>query len=149
MGETEKMYKKVYNIPSESIEPEVERQLTVARIDPPGPFPGYIKPDQLEKFKNEPGIVDLLIGLGRLEEGQDWLIQQSINSNRQRRRIEAELIRLRKELADEKRMREEQERAAADKTKLDVWKLIMRVIPWLILAGLGLWIAGGRGPIGK
>ena len=145
------MFKK-YVIPAENIEPEVERQLTIGLVQPPGPFEGHLKAEQLSLLKNEPGIVEMLIGLDKLEQGEDWLIQQSLASNRQRRGMEASMIRLRAfihaeveklsgDLEKERILREEKQRALDDKSKLDLWPLIVKVIIWA--AGLGLAVTLG------
>jgi hypothetical protein len=127
--------KKSFTLIAENIEPDVERALTVALIDPPGPFDGQLKPSQLELLKNEPGIVDILVGLDRLEQGQDWLIQQTLNSNRQRRRLEAEIIRLRRQLQEERVIREERERAVLDQSKIELWPLFKKVLIWALTVG--------------
>ncbi len=139
MGDTDRIMKKRYTIPIEDIESDIKRQLTIPLVDPPGPFNGYLDPEKLKMLENKPEILDILTGLAKLEEGVDWLVQQSLFSNRQRRSMEAEILRLRKQITDEKREREEKQRATDDKSKFDIMDLLKKVIPWLLTAGLGLW----------
>lgn len=145
------MFKKSYPMPAENIEPDIERLLTIPLASAPGPFEGHLKPEQLNLLKDEPGVVDMLIGLDKLEQGQDWLIQQSLNSNRQRRRMEAAIIRLRnfvdleiekvrEDLEAERRLREEKQRFLDDKSKLDLWPVIVRAILWGAAVGLATYL---------
>lgn len=128
MSDTDHIVRKIYTLVQERIEPEIERDLTIPLIEPPMPFKGYLTEEQVSDFKDSPGVVPMLVGLSKVEQGQDFVIQHLLNLNRYVRMIQAEQFRLRQRIS-----KETEDRQAA--SRIDLWDIIKRVVVWVLISG--------------
>lgn len=144
MSDTEHLRR--YRIMTDDIPEDVRDELTIPMLMAPDSPRGSLTPDQLKAFAHEPGTVEILLGISKVEETAHQAIELELNANRQLRRLESRQIQNRRKVEEQfQELRRYVDikvielnkflESEADKNKLDWRDILKEWIKRLLIGG--------------